>query len=95
MQAIDKGRIEGSIFFAGFVACVPLANWLIGHIGTVCVPTGPCLVPVAPGIDAPSGVLMIVLALVLRDQRRLGLARRSAPSASALCSPRPSRRQHW
>jgi queuosine precursor transporter len=76
MQAIDKGRIEGLVFFAGFVACVPLANWLIGNIGTVCIPKGPCLIPVAPGIDAPSGVLMIGLALVLRDlvQRRLGLA---------------------
>ncbi|MBD0276128.1 MAG: VUT family protein, partial [Acetobacteraceae bacterium] len=36
---------------------------------------GPCLVPVAPGLLAPSGVLMAGLALVLRDmvQRRLGL----------------------
>ena len=38
------------------------------------MPNGPCLIPVAPGLDAPSGVLMIGLALVLRDlvQRRLG-----------------------
>ena len=38
-------------------------------------PNGPCLVPVAPGIMAPSGVLMIGAALVLRDlvQRRLGV----------------------
>src|SRR3712207_2307465 len=43
--------------------------------GTACVPQGPCRVPVAPGLMAPSGVLMIGLALVLRDlvQRRLGL----------------------
>lgn len=36
---------------------------------------GPCLIPVAPGLTAPSGVLMVGLALVLRDlvQRRLGL----------------------
>ncbi|MBX9593642.1 MAG: VUT family protein, partial [Roseomonas sp.] len=55
--------------------CIPAANWLIGHAGTVCIPGGPCLVPVAPGVMAPSGVLMIGLALVLRDlvQRRLGL----------------------
>jgi hypothetical protein len=54
---------------------VPLANWLILHIGTVCVPAGPCLVPVAPGIMAPSGVLTVGVALVLRDlvQRCLGL----------------------
>jgi hypothetical protein len=55
---------------------IPAANWLIGHVGTTCVPNGPCLIPVAPGIMAPSGVLMIGVALVLRDlvQRRLGVA---------------------
>jgi queuosine precursor transporter len=68
-------RVEGFVFLAAFGLCIPVANWLIGHIGTVCLPGGPCLVPVAPGMMAPSGVLMIGLALVLRDlvQRRLGL----------------------
>jgi hypothetical protein len=68
-------RAEGLVALALFVATVPAANWLIGHVGTVCLPTGPCLIPVAPGISAPSGVLMVGLALVLRDlvQRRLGL----------------------
>ena len=67
-------RLQGFLFLAGFAACIPAANWLIGHVGTVCVPQGPCLNPVAPGIAAPSGVLMIGVALVLRDlvQRRLG-----------------------
>jgi len=67
-------QIEGFVYLAAFVACVPVANWMIGNVGTVCVPKGPCLVPVAPGLMAPSGVLMIGLALVLRDliQRRLG-----------------------
>jgi queuosine precursor transporter len=39
------------------------------------VPQGPCLVPVAPGLMAPSGVTMAGVALVLRDlvQRRLGV----------------------
>lgn len=71
-----KARTEGYIYFAAFIACIPAANWLIGHVGTVCPPNNPCLVPVAPGIMAPSGVLMIGLALVLRDlvQRRLGPA---------------------
>jgi hypothetical protein len=76
MHTRDRAKwIEGLLYFAGFVACVPTANWLIGHVGTICVPNGPCLIPVAPRIDAPSGVLMIGLALVLRDlvQRRLGL----------------------
>jgi len=68
-------RAEGVLALIGFGLCIPAANWLIGHAGTVCVPNGPCLVPVAPGLMAPSGVLMIGLALVLRDlvQRRLGL----------------------
>ena len=66
---------EGALFLLGFALCIPLANWMIGNAGTVCVPQGPCLIPVAPGVMAPSGVLMIGLALVLRDlvQRRLGL----------------------
>jgi len=65
----------GIAAFALFLACIPAANWLIGNVGTVCVPNGPCLIPVAPGLMAPSGVLMIGLALVLRDlvQRRLGV----------------------
>jgi hypothetical protein len=69
-----KTRTEGLLFLAGFIACIPIANWLIGHVGSTCVPDGPCLIPVAPGLMAPSGVLMIGLALVLRDlvQRRLG-----------------------
>ena len=59
-----------------FLASVPFANWLIQHVGTVCVPAGPCLVPVAPGLMAPSGVLAAGAALVLRDvvQRCLGVA---------------------
>ena len=60
---------------AAFLACVPAANWMISNIGTACVPKGPCLVPVGFGLMAPSGVLLIGLALVLRDlvQRWLGL----------------------
>jgi uncharacterized PurR-regulated membrane protein YhhQ (DUF165 family) len=66
---------EGIVFLALFALTIPAANWLIGSVGTKCVPGGPCLIPVAPGVMAPSGVIMIGLALVLRDlvQRRLGL----------------------
>lgn len=69
-----NGKGEGFVYLALFMACIPVANWMIGNVGTVCVPQGPCLVPVAPGLMAPSGVLVIGLALVLRDlvQRRLG-----------------------
>jgi queuosine precursor transporter len=68
---------EGIIFLILFALTIPLANWLIGHVGTSCVgPHGPCVVPVAPGLMAPSGVMMAGIALVLRDlvQRRLGAA---------------------
>lgn len=50
-----------------FAATIPAANWLIGNAGIVCVPDGPCLIPVGFGLMAPSGVLMIGSALVLRD----------------------------
>jgi uncharacterized PurR-regulated membrane protein YhhQ (DUF165 family) len=78
MTAIDtekRRNVEGVIFLVLFCLTIPAANWMIGHVGTVCVPNGPCLLPVAPGIMAPSGVLMIGAALVLRDlvQRRLGV----------------------
>lgn len=71
----NRRRNEGYLFLIAFGLCIPAANWLIGNVGTVCVPNGPCLIPVAPGVEAPSGVLMIGLALVLRDmvQRRLGV----------------------
>lgn len=73
-------RRVGWVCFALFLASVPFANWLIQHVGTVCVPQGPCLIPVAPGwggtgaIMSPSGVLAVGAALVLRDvvQRCLG-----------------------
>lgn len=68
---------EGVVFLILFALTIPLANWLIGHVGTNCVgPQGPCVVPVAPGLMAPSGVMMAGIALVLRDlvQRRLGTA---------------------
>lgn len=66
---------EGVLYFAAFTLCVPLANWMIGNVGTVCPPNTPCLIPVAPGIMAPSAVLVVGAALVFRDlvQRRLGV----------------------
>lgn len=78
---LDRRTGEGLLFLALFTACIPAANWLIQHVGTVCVPNGPCLVPVFPaigGLDmivAPSGVLVVGLAFVFRDlvQRRLGV----------------------
>src|SRR6516225_11280158 len=85
---------EGILFLALFALTIPAANWLIGHVGTSCVPNGPCIVPVAPGLMAPSGVTMVGVALVLRDlvQRRLGamlsaLAILCGTALSALLAP--------
>jgi len=72
----DTRRVgEGVVCLILFGLTIPAANWLIGNAGTVCVANGPCLIPVAPGLMAPSGVIMIGIALVLRDlvQRRLGV----------------------
>ncbi|MHB2264150.1 VUT family protein [Aliihoeflea sp. PC F10.4] len=75
MDTQTRQRLEGFLFLAAFCATIPLANWLIGNVGTECVPDGPCIIPVWPGIVAPSGVLAVGAALVLRDlvQRRLGI----------------------
>lgn len=64
----------GPLAFLGYLLTIPAANWLIEHVGTVCIPGGPCLVPVLPGVYCPSGSLMIGWALVLRDvvQRAYG-----------------------
>ena len=70
-----RKNIEGAFFLVLFCLTIPAANWMIGHVGVTCIANGPCIVPVAPGLLAPSGVLMIGAALVLRDlvQRRLGV----------------------
>ena len=62
-------------YFAAFLLTVPAANYAIGHWGTECIPNGPCVIPVGFGLSAPSGVLFVGAALVLRDivQERLGL----------------------
>lgn len=69
-----KTTTEGFLYLIAFTLCIPAANWMLGNVGTVCPPDGPCLLPVGFGLMAPSGVLLAGLALVLRDlvQRRLG-----------------------
>jgi uncharacterized PurR-regulated membrane protein YhhQ (DUF165 family) len=56
----------GYLALAAYAATIPLANWMIGNVGE-CIPNGPCLIPVGFGLMAPSGVLLIGAALVLRD----------------------------
>jgi len=94
MSNEQRRRLEGIVFLIAFGLTIPAANWMIGHVGTACVPNGPCLIPVAPNpfgasLMAPSGVLMIGIALVLRDlvQRRLGVGySASAVVAGAMLS---------
>ena len=71
---MDQRRTEGFLYLLGFGTSIPLSNWMIGHVGVVCPDSGPCLLPVGPGLLAPSGVLVVGIAFVLRDlvQRRLG-----------------------
>ncbi|MEM7258557.1 MAG: VUT family protein [Pseudomonadota bacterium] len=73
-ESTNSLRTEGFIYLIAFTLCIPAANWMIGNVGTVCPPDSPCLLPVGFGLMAPSGVLLVGLALVLRDlvQRRLG-----------------------
>ena len=94
MSNEQRRRLEGIVFLIAFGLTIPAANWMIGHVGTACVPNGPCLIPVAPNpfgasLMAPSGVLMIGIALALRDlvQRRLGVGySASAVVAGAMLS---------
>lgn len=55
-------------YLIGYFATVPLANFMISNVGTECIPNGPCIIPVGFGLTAPSGVLMVGAALVLRDK---------------------------
>ena len=94
MSNEQRRWVEGIVFLIAFGLTIPAANWMIGHVGTACVPNGPCLIPVAPNpfgasLMAPSGVLMIGIALALRDlvQRRLGVGySASAVVAGAMLS---------
>ena len=63
------------IAVAVFIGSIFGANYMISNVGTVCVPDGPCLIPVGFGIEAPSGILAIGIAFTARDavQRLLGV----------------------
>lgn len=52
---------------AAYIGTIFAANWFIGHVGNQYTPNGPHVIPVGFGLEAPSGVLWVGLALVLRD----------------------------
>lgn len=72
----SPNRLILAALLGSYVLTIPFANYLIGNVGTECIPNGPCVIPVGFGLTAPSGVLMVGIALVLRDviQRQFGLA---------------------
>ena len=79
---------------AAYAATIPAANWAINHVGTVQFPGGPHTIPVGFGLQAPSGVMFIGLALVLRDIIQQQTGKRGALTAitigialSAIVSP--------
>lgn len=55
----------GLLSFVAFLATIPAANWLVANVGPI---------PVGFGLMAPAGVLLVGIALVLRDvvQKELG-----------------------
>jgi uncharacterized PurR-regulated membrane protein YhhQ (DUF165 family) len=79
-MSLNARKAEGIAYLIAYASCIPIATWMIRNLGVGCAPPGPCLIPVFPwgpgghAMMAPSGVMMIGLALVLRDlvQRRLG-----------------------
>jgi queuosine precursor transporter len=54
------------VLLVGWIGTIFAANWSLGHLGD-CSQVGPCQIPVAPGLFAPSGVLWVGLAFTLRD----------------------------
>jgi len=61
-----RSRSRLAVLIAAFASTVPVANWIIGNVGTSCT-DGVCVIPTGFGYYAPSGVLVVGSALVLRD----------------------------
>ena len=50
-----------------YIGSIFMANWFIQNVGTQYTPGGPHVIPVGFGLEAPSGVLWVGVALVARD----------------------------
>jgi len=66
-NGLQRQTLYGWIALTLFILTVPASNWVIVNVGVVCEPNGPCLIPVAPGLMAPSSVVVAGMALVLRN----------------------------
>lgn len=62
----------------GYISSIFMANWFVQNVGTQFDPNGPHVIPVWPDIFAPSGVLWVGAALILRDMVQFFLGRRIA-----------------
>jgi uncharacterized PurR-regulated membrane protein YhhQ (DUF165 family) len=64
-----------------YVASIPVANWMIAHVGPTVLPGGRHLAPVGFGLSAPSGVYAAALAFPARDVVQRASGRRWALGA--------------
>ena len=64
---MERMNVKTVAAFTAYAATIPAANWMINHVGTQAFPGGPHTIPVGFGYQAPSGVLMIGVALAARD----------------------------
>src|SRR4051794_28738632 len=55
------------VWVAAYIGSIFMANWFIQNVGTQYQPGGPHVIPVGFGLEAPSGVLWVGVALVARD----------------------------
>ena len=72
-----------TIALAAYMATIPAANWMIQNVGTQAFPGGPHTIPVGFGLSAPSGVLLIGVALAARDYLQRTAGKRAALLAIA------------
>lgn len=71
---------------AVYVGSVWLANWFVGHVGTQYSLNGPHVIPVGFGLEAPSGVIWVGVALVARDLVQQYFGRRFTIGAMILAT---------
>ncbi len=67
VKRLQRQTLYGWVALTLFMLTVPVSNWGIVNVGVVCEPNGPCLIPVTPGLMAPSSVVVAGMALVLRN----------------------------
>lgn len=75
---------KAALAFIAYALSIPLANYMIGHVGTPAFPGGPHVIDVGFGQTAPSGVLLIGVALAARDAIQAAIGARWALLAIAI-----------